>query len=161
MKNKPYRVIIAGSRSFNDYDLLCQKCDEIFSSVKQEKKIIIISGTAQGADCLGEKYAREHNIPVRRFAAQWQIYNKAAGIIRNAQMADNAEALIAFWDGQSAGTKNMIWTARNKGLDVTMVIYMTAEMKRHIKSLGDDFSNKKSRQELFYLINSYLKKNKS
>jgi hypothetical protein len=59
-------------------------------------------------DQIGEDWAREHNIPVKQFLAQWNIHGKSAGPIRNKEMAEYADALIAFWDGQSKGTKNMI-----------------------------------------------------
>ena len=60
------------------------------------------------ADTLGKRYAEEHDIPVMSFPADWNKYKKAAGYIRNQEMAQHADALVAFWDGQSRGTKNMI-----------------------------------------------------
>ena len=114
--NKPeFRVIIAGTRDFNDYQLLCDKCDAILSAKRQDSNIIIISGTARGADRLGERYARERGYEIRQFPADWLNDEKKTGPIRNAKMADNADALIAFWDGQSRGPKNMIETAKRKG----------------------------------------------
>jgi uncharacterized phage-like protein YoqJ len=80
--------------------------------------IVIISGMAKGADTIGEQYAHERGYTVERFPADWQQYGKAAGPIRNRQMVDNADALIVFWDGQSAGTRNMIMMAKKKGLAV-------------------------------------------
>ena len=116
-KSKPeFRVIIAGTRDFSDYQLLRDKCDAILSSKRQDSNIIIISGTARGADRLGERYARERGFQLRQFPADWMNDEKKAGPIRNAKMADNADALIAFWDGQSRGTKNMIEIAKRKGL---------------------------------------------
>ena len=73
---------------------------------------------AKGADTIGEQYAHERGYTVERFPADWQQYGKAAGPIRNRQMVDNADALIVFWDGQSAGTRNMIMMAKKKGLAV-------------------------------------------
>lgn len=123
-KSKPeFRVIIAGTRDFSDYQLLRDKCDAILSSKRQDSNIIIVSGTARGADRLGERYARERGFQLRRFPADWELYGKSAGHIRNAKMADNADALIAFWDGESKGTKNMIDNARRKGLAVRVIQY--------------------------------------
>jgi len=121
-KSKPeFRVIIAGTRDFSDYQLLRDKCDAILSSKRQNSNIIVVSGTARGADRLGERYARERGYEIRQFPADWLNDEKKAGPIRNAKMADNADALIAFWDGQSRGTKNMIETAKRKGLVIRTI----------------------------------------
>lgn len=129
-----FRVIIAGSHTFTDYPLLVQKCDNILSGIRRNSNIVIISGTARGADRLGEKYASERGFPIRRFPANWSRDGRAAGPIRNALMADNADALIAFWDGQSRGTKNMIDNAREKGLAVRIINYNnTTRMKEDPK----------------------------
>ena len=121
-KSKPeFRVIIAGTRDFSDYQLLRDKCDAILSSKRQDCNIIIVSGTARGADRLGERYAKERGFQLRQFPADWLNDEKKAGPIRNAKMADNADALIAFWDGESRGTKNMIETAKRKGLVIRTI----------------------------------------
>lgn len=111
-----FRVIIAGKRSFNDYDTLRDVCDNILADKCRSHTVVVISGGADGADSLGERYAQERGYDLQRFPADWQQYGRAAGPIRNRQMADNADALIAFWDGESRGTKNMIETARKVGL---------------------------------------------
>lgn len=123
MNKTIFRVIVAGSRNFTDYPLLVQKCDAILSDKRRNSHIIIVSGTARGADKLGERYAQERGFEIRRFPANWSRDGNAAGPIRNALMADNADALIAFWDGQSRGTKNMIDNAREKGLAVRIINY--------------------------------------
>ncbi|MEG1642107.1 MAG: DUF2493 domain-containing protein [Synergistaceae bacterium] len=109
------RIIIAGSREFTDYDYLKAKCDEITSNYKAEE-IEIISGTAKGADQLGEKYATEKSYKLTRMPAKWETHGISAGHIRNTEMAKYASQqtsiLCAFWDGQSRGTKNMIQTAK-------------------------------------------------
>lgn len=113
-----FRVIIAGSRGFDDYAVLQTVCDNFLSPKKQTHNIVIVSGTAKGADSLGEQYARERGYTVERFPVDWQQYGKAAGQIRNRLMADNADALIAFWDGHSTGTQNMIMEAKKKDMAV-------------------------------------------
>lgn len=118
-----YRVIIAGTRYFNDYELLRTSCNNLLSVKQRTHSVVIISGTARGADQMGERYARERGFQLRRFPAAWEQYGKSAGHIRNAKMADNADALIAFWDGESKGTKNMIDNARRKGLAVRVIQY--------------------------------------
>ena len=117
-----FKVIIAGGREFNNYELMCKKVDRILSN-KNTSEIQIISGNARGADKLGEKYAKDNNISLMCFPANWKRYGKRAGYIRNEQMAKEADALIAFWDGQSKGTKHMIDIARSKGLLIRVIRY--------------------------------------
>ena len=111
-----FKVIIAGSRTFNDYDLLRQYADMKLSSVSQREEIEIVSGCARGADALGERYAAERGYPVKRFPADWQQHGRSAGYRRNQAMAQYADALIAFWDGQSRGTMHMIALAKEHSL---------------------------------------------
>jgi len=108
------KTIIAGSRgvSFNQVKealLLCSWTAEI---------TVVVSGTAIGADQHGEAWAKLCGLAVERYPADWKLHGKAAGPIRNRQMAENAEGLIAIWDGESRGTKNMIDTAKSLGLRV-------------------------------------------
>lgn len=111
------KVIIAGSRDFNDYNLLSSICNiEIKNDCTE-----IVSGTARGADKLGERYAEENNIPVKPFPADWDKFGKSAGYIRNEEMAKYADILIAFWDYQSKGTKHMIDLANKYNLKVIVI----------------------------------------
>lgn len=117
-----FKVIIAGSRDFNDYELLKFKTTHILQNIiAKGEEIIIISGTARGADQLGERYALEMGYKLERYPAKWDIYGKRAGYLRNQQMAEVADAAIIFWDGKSRGTKHMIDTARSKGLQYRVI----------------------------------------
>ena len=116
-----FRVIIAGTRTFDDYDLLCKYVDIKLSNICQS--IEIVSGGARGADALGERYAKDRGYKLRVFPADWNKYGKRAGYLRNVQMAEYADALIAFWDGKSRGTANMIAEARALGLLVGVKHY--------------------------------------
>ena len=118
-----FRVIIAGTRTFDDYGLLCRHTDYKLSKIRMERRIVIVSGAAKGADALGEEYARARGYKLVRYPADWERYGKAAGPIRNDLMARNADALIAYWDGKSSGTLNMIETARNYGLKISIKRY--------------------------------------
>lgn len=113
------KVIIAGSRSFSDYSFLCLKCDKALSS---QTEIEIVSGTANGADKLGEKYAEGKKYPIKRFPADWDKYGKSAGYKRNEEMAKYSDALICFWDGTSKGSKSMIDLAKKYELKVKVYI---------------------------------------
>lgn len=108
------KTIVAGSRSFDDYGLLKSVCDE-FDITE------VVSGTARGADRLGERYARENNIYVKRYPANWDKHGKAAGYIRNKEMAKYADRLIAFWDFKSKGTRHMIDLAEKENLEIKIV----------------------------------------
>lgn len=113
------KVIIAGSRSFFDYSFLCLKCDKALSS---QTDIEIVSGTANGADKLGEKYAEERKYQIKRFPADWDKYGKSAGHKRNEEMAKYSDALICFWNGSSMGSKSMIDLANKYKLKVKVYI---------------------------------------
>lgn len=121
MTTPVFRVIVAGSRDFNNYELLKQKCDSLLSQKRLTHSIVIVSGTARGADRLGERYARERGYRVERFPADWYRDGIAAGPIRNTQMATHADALVAFWDGKSRGTRDMIEKAKERNLLVRIV----------------------------------------
>lgn len=114
-------IIIAGGRDFDDYGYLSQTMDHLLSDVKDE--VVIICGKAKGADTFGERYAIEHGRTVKYFPADWKRYGKAAGFMRNTEMARNADILVAFWDGKSSGTKHMIETAKSFGLTVHVKQY--------------------------------------
>ena len=133
-----FKVIIAGSRNFNDYNLLETKCNNILSKIKDE--IIIISGCCEkGADKLGEKYAQKRGYYVLECPAPWddiegnpakeiginsrgQKYWKKAGPYRNELMAQEADALIAFNLNNSVGTQDMIRRAKAHGLKIREII---------------------------------------
>jgi len=85
--------------------------------------IEIVSGGARGADALGERYAKDRGYSLRVFPAEWDRYGKRAGYLRNAEMAKYANALLAFWDGESRGTRHMIQIARESGLKVGIKYY--------------------------------------
>lgn len=118
-----FKVIIAGGRNFADYELLRGSCDYFLSRKRLTHEIVIVSGHARGADSLGERYATERGYRLELFPADWEASGKAAGVIRNRQMAEAAHALIAFWDGRSRGTKNMIDEATARSLPVKVVRY--------------------------------------
>ena len=127
---KELRVIIAGSRDFNDYELLKKSAIEIITKKTMLPDLTrIVSGGARGADTLGERFANEMGLEISRFIPDWDGLGKRAGYVRNAEMAkfavedDNDGMLIAFLDGQSRGTKHMIDLAKRYGLEVHVVNY--------------------------------------
>lgn len=113
------RLIIAGNRTFTDYRAFCPHVDRFVSALSE--KPTIVSGCATGVDSLAIRYAQEHGLQLVRVPADWARHGRAAGPIRNRQMAGQADALLAFWDGKSAGTRSMITIARELGLRVTVI----------------------------------------
>lgn len=122
-KKENFKVIIAGSRGFSNYKLLKETCDKYLREKKKTHNVIVVSGHARGADTLGEKYASDEDLDLEIYPADWKKYGKSAGFMRNEQMANIADAVIAFWNGESHGTKHMIDIAEEKGLNVKVVNY--------------------------------------
>lgn len=116
------RIIVAGGRDFGDYSLMQMKLDKILSRLDRND-ITIISGGCKGADSIAETYAIFSGIKFVKFPANWDKHGKSAGPIRNKKMAEQADGLVAFWDGKSRGTKNMIDEARKAGLKIRVVRY--------------------------------------
>lgn len=107
------KVIIAGSRTINSYESVCQAIRNSQFDITE-----VVSGTARGVDQMGERWAAENNIPVKRFPANWNEYGKKAGYLRNKEMAEYAQSAIILWDCESKGTRHMIQLARRYGLTV-------------------------------------------
>ena len=98
------RVIIAGSRSIGDYELVEQAVADSGFNITE-----VVSGKAIGVDTLGEIWANEHGVPIKPFPANWAKYGRRqAGKIRNQQMADYADALIAVIKNHSSGSSDML-----------------------------------------------------
>lgn len=113
------RTIIAGNRDIFDYDSLLKAISEIDWEITE-----VVSGGAKGVDAMGERWAEETGKPIKKFPADWIKYGKAAGPIRNREMAKYAEALVAIWAEGSKGTTNMINQARLHGLKVHVLEYI-------------------------------------
>ena len=110
------KLIIAGSRAFTDYQLLCQVLAPERHHITQ-----VITGGARGADQLGYRWAWKHQVKHQLFRADWERFGKAAGVRRNYQMAQAGDLLIVFWDGHSAGTQHMISCMQQLGKPVVVI----------------------------------------
>ena len=120
MDNKPeFRVIIAGGRDYTDYDRVCRVCNYQLKNKLVNSTVIVVCGMAAGADYLGAQWARSLGLKVEEFPADWKRLGRAAGPIRNQQMADVANGLIAFPGG--SGTADMIRRAEAKDLIVRVI----------------------------------------
>lgn len=124
-----FRVVIAGSRDFTDYNRLRDELDHL---LQHRKNVVIVSGNANGADKLGEQYAKERCLFIDTYIPDWYPrgkggpYDKAAGHKRNRDMAHNADAAVIFWDGVSRGSEGMINYCKRIGLDHRVIKYNLA-----------------------------------
>ena len=107
------KVIIAGGRHITDYDFLCKCIKDSGFDITE-----VVSGGAFGVDSMGEKWASENGVPIKEFPANWGAYGKAAGPMRNEEMAKYGEALILLWDGHSKGSGNMFMNAKKYKLHI-------------------------------------------
>lgn len=113
LQPRSYKLIIAGSRGVTDYEIV--KKAYLLSELEAT---CIVSGTAAGVDTLGEQLATELGYKIDRYPADWEFYGKRAGYIRNCEMAQDADGLLAIWDGASKGTKHVIEYMRSLGKTV-------------------------------------------
>jgi hypothetical protein len=118
-----FKVIIAGGRDFDDSDLLDKSAGAALRYKIATSRVEVVCGKANGADTLGEVWALDNGISVRYFPADWDKHGKKAGYLRNEEMAKYADALLAFWDGKSKGTKHMIDLAKKHKLKVKVIRY--------------------------------------
>jgi len=114
------QLIIAGSRSFHDYQHLCQTLAPERPRITQ-----VLTGGARGADQLGYRWAWKHQVKHQRFRADWERFGTSAGVRRNYQMAQACAMLLAFWDGRSAGTRHLIGCMQQLGKPVVVIQFDT------------------------------------
>lgn len=107
------KTIVAGSRDITSLDLITTAIEAAPWKITE-----LVSGAARGVDQLGETYAAAAGIQITKFPADWKKYGRGAGPVRNREMGNYADALIAIWDGKSKGTKSMIDIATANNLKV-------------------------------------------
>ncbi len=110
------KVAVIGSRGFNNYDLLKKTLSNI-------EITLLVSGGATGADSLGEQYAIENNIETKIFLPDWDKHKRAAGMIRNTDIVNESEVVVAFWDGNSRGTLDSINKAKKSNKKLIIINY--------------------------------------
>lgn len=117
------KIVVAGSRGFDNYEFMKKVLDAFLLKDYKYEEIQIISGCANGADKLGERYADEHGCGKELMPADWDNLGKKAGYIRNAQMAEIGDWVICFWDRISSGTEHMINLGKRAGKIVKVIPY--------------------------------------
>lgn len=118
------KVIIAGSRDVSDLRTVCQAIEDSNFEVTE-----LVCGMCRGVDILAHGWAKDNNIQIKEFPADWDNYGSSAGPIRNAQMAKYADALIALPAPRSKGTRDMILKALDNGLDIFVRTIKTKRAK--------------------------------
>jgi hypothetical protein len=118
-----FKLIVAGSRGFTDYAKLSMQLMRLANNDLDNKAVSIVSGMARGADALAVRFAKEHGVKLYEYPANWDKYGKRAGFLRNEQMGQAANGLLAFWDGESRGTKHMIECMEAQGKPLWIINY--------------------------------------
>lgn len=118
-----FKLIVAGGRDFNDAALMERVLIAMADVELADKSVSIVSGMARGADMLAYQLARNLGIEVYQFDANWAVYGKSAGFMRNSDMGQFADGLLAFWDGKSPGTRHMVAYMRSLNKPVTVINY--------------------------------------
>lgn len=127
------RIAIVGSRDYPDPDHIIEYVDGLPAGT------VVVSGAARGVDRIAAAAARTRGLEVVEYPADWQTYGKRAGMLRNSDIVDNADWVVAFWDGQSKGTKHTIQLAQSACKlaaivtpdGVTVVNYQQSEESAH------------------------------
>lgn len=132
------KIAVVGSRKFDNYDLLKTTLQAF-----EQKATLVISGGAKGADTLAERWSKEflskepfvirpnwkdttHQNALIKYDDKGKVYDAKAGIRRNELIAQQADLIFAFWDGQSRGTRQIILYARQIGKKVEVIKYREA-----------------------------------
>lgn len=118
---KDFKLIISGSKNFNDYDKMKIVIDNLLSKVKQSKDIVIISGTKSGAERLGEIYAFENNYRLLWIPPKINKFNEKAEYMRDYEMVDRADACVIFHVNNSKDSVNMIEAAQKKNIILKVI----------------------------------------
>ena len=117
------KLIVAGGRDFQWKPEEHNRLERYIDNVGDGEPVEIVCGGARGADAFGKQHTELYEITLKMFPADWERYGKSAGYRRNAEMAQYADRLLAFWDGKSKGTAHMIDLARREGLPVNIHRY--------------------------------------
>ena len=106
------RIAVVGSRDITVFDI-----GRYISNAEE-----IVSGGAVGADSCAAEYAKENGIKLTVFLPEYELYGRAAPIVRNKKIVDYSDKIVAFWNGSSKGTLSVIKYAEKTGKPCEVVI---------------------------------------
>ena len=109
------KIGVVGSRDFDDYKKLEKELNKIEGITE------IVSGSAKGADTLAREFAEKNDIKLTEFKPDYEQYGRRAPIRRNKKIVEYSDQIIAFWDGESRGTKNTIDIAEKQDKPITII----------------------------------------
>ena len=115
------RIVVAGSRHYNDYNQAKECIEKLIKNIKKEYELVFVSGCCKGADKIGERFAQENGFKTEYYPAQWEKYGLSAGPKRNMQMAQISDYVICFWDGKSKGTYSMIRCCKKLNKNIRII----------------------------------------
>lgn len=114
------RVLVCGSRSWTDFDTIYYR---LSSLVRDYPDVVIVEGGAKGADTIARQVAEDFQVDTEEYLPDWEKYKKQAGFKRNIQMLETKPDLVlAFWDGKSKGTRHIITEAKERGIEVEVIL---------------------------------------
>ena len=122
-QDKSHKLLIAGGRDFSNQALFGIKLLSYVEELPGDNGVSIITGLARGADQMAHEFCINNSVLCHEFPANWDVYGKRAGFIRNAQMGEFADSALIFWDGSSRGTKHMIGFMKDQNKPVAVVYY--------------------------------------
>lgn len=123
LQPKPLKLIIAGGRDFTNSDLMHERLQAMEELGLFANGVELICGMAKGADNTGRLIFEQQGLTIHAYHPDWDGLGKRAGFVRNAQMGDDADMALIFWDGQSKGTKHMIDYMEKMNKPVYLVEY--------------------------------------
>jgi len=115
------KIGIVGSRTFNNYELLKEVMIDYLNRDNELNCELVVSGGARGADYLGERWAKENDIPTLIFKPEWDKYGKSAGFRRNQDIVKNSDFVVVFWDGVSKGSDSSIKLAMKYDVPIRII----------------------------------------
>ena len=122
MKKPTVKVGIVGSRSITSSEYVFSVLDFYLARLLEENEVVIVSGGAVGIDSLGAQWAELRKLKTEIYLPDWQTHGKKAGFLRNQQIIDNSDYLIAITTG-SNGTADSIKRAVKKNIPIKIVQY--------------------------------------
>lgn len=106
------RLAIIGSRDCGQIDI---------ASHIETRPDVIVSGGARGIDTLARQYAKVRGIELIEFLPDYESYGRRAPLVRDREIVDDCDSVLAFWDGKSRGTKYTMDYARRRGKPVRVI----------------------------------------